>query len=123
MGYKRAQRKMKKLFIMSLMAILSLSLATKLFAAPDYDQCVYFENVSASITNHSDGTISASFYNSNDHAVMVFWEIKAYNEKGEYVVIGSGQTKVNGNSSGRGYNISTKGYSGWGIRIYDCRKK
>ena len=58
------------------MSILSFNVTTSLFAAPDpapdYESCSYFENVSASITEHSDGTISASFYNSNDHAVMVF---------------------------------------------------
>ena len=117
---------MKKLFIMSLMSILSFNVTTSLFAAPDpapdYESCSYFENVSASITEHSDGTISASFYNSNDHAVMVFWEIKAYDSAGRYVVIGSGQTKVSGGTSGSGYRISTKGYSGWGIRIYNCKK-
>ena len=112
---------------MSLMAILSFNVTTSLFAAPDpapdyYESCSYFENVSASITEYNDGTISASFYNSNDHAVMVFWEIKAYDSAGRYIVIGSGQTKVNGNSSGGGYRISTKGYSGWGIKIYNCKK-
>ena len=126
MGYKRAKIKMKKLLIISLMAILSINLATKLFAVPnpvpDYEQCHYFENVSASISTHDDGSISAKIENHNDHAVMVFWEIKAYDSEGRYVAIGRGQEKVSGNSFTSGYRIPTKGYSGWGIKIYNCKK-
>lgn len=89
--------------------------------APDYEQCSYFGNVSASIgATSSRDEIWAVISNGNDNAVMVHWEIKAYDSLGRYVTIGSGQIKVPGGQTRTGYRIPTSGYSGWGIKIYNC---
>jgi hypothetical protein len=82
MGYKRAKIKMKKSFIMSLMAILSIYLATNLFAVPnpvpDYEQCAEFKNVKATIKEDGDGMICVCFESKNEGTTKVAYEVTGW---------------------------------------------
>ena len=116
---------MKKILFIATLVVLSLGTISYVYAeptlAPDYEQCTRFKNVNASISSVKDGQIQAIITNYNDNPVMVNWEIKAYDSRGNYVTIGSGQIKVPGNGGTRyGYTIPIEGYSGWGIKIWNC---
>lgn len=116
---------MKKILFIATVVALSLGTVSYVFAtptpAPDYEQCTHFNNVNASISSVQNGEIYAIITNYNDNPVMVDWEIKAYDVRGNYVTIGSGQVKVPAGQTRNGYRIPVSGYSGWGIRIHNCR--
>lgn len=115
---------MKKILFIATFVVLSLGVVSYVYATPtpvpDYEQCTHFGNVNASISNVKDGEIYAIITNYNDNAVMVDWEIKAYDVRGNYVTIGSGQIRVPAGQTRYGYHIPINGFSGWGIRIHNC---
>ena len=110
---------MKKILFIVTFVALSLGVVSYVYA--DYEKCTHFGNVNASISSVDNGEIYAIITNYNDNAVMVDWEIKAYDVRGNYVTIGSGQIRVPAGQTKRGYRIPINGFSGWGIRIHNCK--
>ena len=115
---------MKKILFIATFVVLSLGAVSYIYAiptpTPDYEQCTHFRNVNASISSVKDGEIRAIITNYNDNPVRVDWEIKAYDSRGCYVTIGTGQVKVPAGQTRYGYWIPVSGYSGWGIKIRNC---
>lgn len=117
---------MKKILFLIAFVAISLGMVTYVFAkpnpSPDYEQCTNFRNVSATLVSCDNGSgIKGKFQNHNDHAVMVFWEVRAYNKAGRQVTMGQGQVQVSGNGSEYTYCMPTEGLYGWGIKIHDCK--
>ena len=121
MGYKRAKKEMKKVFIilLSLIAVL-IGTTSYLYAIPNnYGQCVAFKNVTATIVEVSDEMICGCFESKNEGTTKVTYKVTGwYGNRPE--VLRSGVIDVPAYGKVRTKNFSTNGCYNISVEIHNC---